>query len=190
MRDGAGMPGRRPTALTGALGFLALATGLVLALLAPAAAHDDKGILTVERAGSNGSGGVELVVLLRYSGDKEPVSTAEVSATADGPGGQVGPVPLIRTDVAGQYAGTLILGMPGDWTIHFSSPEPVASLDHPYVLVAPTTTTSTTATGGPSSDDGGEDDGASGTSVLVAGVGAGAVVVVGGVALFRRLRSR
>jgi hypothetical protein len=194
MRDGAGVPGRRPTALTGALGFLALATGLVLALVAPAAAHDDKGILTVERAGSNGSGGVELVVLLRYSGDKEPVSTAEVSATADGPGGQVGPVPLIRTDVAGQYAGTLVLSAAGGWTIHIASPKPVASLDHPYVLVAPTTTTSTTAvtttTGGPSSDDGGEDDGASGTSVLVAGVGAGAVVVVGGVALFRRLRSR
>jgi hypothetical protein len=187
------MPRRRPAALTGALGFLALATGLVLALGTPAAAHDDRGILTVERAESTGSSGVELVVLLRYSGDKEPVSNAEVSATADGPGGPVGPVSLVRTDVTGQYAGTLVLGAPGDWTIHVSAPTPLATLDHPYLLVAPTTTTSTsvvtTTTARPSNEDGGDDDSASDTSVVLAGVGVGTVVVVGGVALSRRVRS-
>jgi hypothetical protein len=190
------MAGRRPTALTGVLGFLALATGIVLALVTPAAAHDDKGIVTLERAEATGSGGVELVVLLRYSGDKEPVSNAEVSATADGPGGRLDPVRLLRTDVAGQYAGRLVLAAPGDWTIHVSSPKPLATLDHPYVLVASTTTTTTspsvvtTTTVDQSNDDGGDDDSAPGTSVVLAGVGAGAVVVVGGVALSRRMRSR
>lgn len=123
------------------LALLAAVVVGIAALAAPALAHDDQGLFSVTVSEPSGDLAYDLQVALIYSGDREPVEGANVTAVAEGPGGTAGPFTLEPTEEPGSYATTVTFPAPGEWTVRFTSITPSATIEHPIAVAAPATTT-------------------------------------------------
>ena len=122
-----------------------LVVALAIALAAPAAAHDDVGVITFTRAQSNDLS-IAVEVTIAYSVDREPAEDATVTAVAEQAGAPTG-TPIVLAEAApGTYAGVLAVDRGGTWTVRVTSLSPSASADTTVEVIAPTTTTTTTPT--------------------------------------------
>lgn len=128
---------------------IALTVGVVPS---PAAAHDDAGQIALVGTGI----GVEamtgdFVVDVSFQNDGHGAPAATVTLVAeDGAGNRIGPVAMSATQPDGRYAGSLTFPAPGAWTVRVTSLSPSASLEVPFVVMAPpTSTTSAPATSAP-----------------------------------------
>ena len=189
--------------------FAAIAsiTAIVLVLvgsIAPAAAHEGGGTMTVESAEPTDSGSVRYVVRLIWNNDGHPAAAADTTMTAV-PVGADGtaqtPVTLEPVDDDGRFAATVEFSSPGAWTVRFTAITPEATLEVAQQIDPPPTTTSTaapsttsseagvptTATDAPDDDDEDGEASKAGTIVFVAVM---VVLAAGAVALGRRQRQR
>ena len=181
---------------------LALAVLVGVALGAPpAAAHEGKGVLTVEEATVSPSG-VRYVVRLIWENDGDAAIDSTITATPIDPAGSPQtPVALTPIDADGRYGASVELPSPGDWTVRFTAVTPTATIERVETVAQPETTTttsapSTTTTDAASTatsttvagdDQGDGDDDGSAAPVLVIG----AIVLaaaVGGFVFMRRRR--
>lgn len=185
-----------------------LFVGLALAWSAgPAAAHDGKGLITVENEAIDGTT-ADITVRVTWSSDGHPALDATVTAVVVASDGSSGtPVALSPLDDDGRYRGTVELPGSGRWTVRFTSIDPTGTIEASMAAATPETvpgsstappspteaTSPTTADEaaaseqGPSSSGGTGDDG---RGVLVAsGIAAVAIVVVGSL-VFRRIQQR
>ena len=163
-----------------------------------AAAHDDEGVLTVDVAEPAGDLTVDFQVNLIYSGDREPVEDASLTAVAEGPAGTAGPFTLDATEEPGRYATTITFPAAGDWVVRFTSITPGATVEHPLTVAGPATTTTVTP---PTTAESAEptstlevepvledDRSDSSAGTIAAALVVATVIVLGGALYFRRAR--
>jgi hypothetical protein len=131
------------------LGFGALLAALAAALLfaSPAAAHDDKAVITVEQAHPTPTS-THFVVKMVFSGDGDPVTDGSLTATPIAPGGAEGALVTMASNGDGTYSGEVPMPEPGSWKVRFTAIDPNGSFEHtqqvagsPTTTAAPTTTT-------------------------------------------------
>ena len=162
----------------------ALAVTLLLATAPAALAHGDDGFLELAATTPSGAMTSSYDVVLRYSGDGEPVSKASVTIVAERPGSTpIGPTVMTAGTQPGHYTATITFPTAGEWTVRFSSISPRATLEQAQtVKPAPTTTTApATTTTLPTLDlrPGDTDSGGSkGPGILVAALVATVIVGV------------
>lgn len=115
---------------------------MVLALTAlvaapPAAhAHGDEGEMTVTVTEPAADGSVVLEVGILFENDQELAEEAVVTAVLTGPDGTaVGPVEVPHTEGA-RYAATVTGLAVGDWTVEFTSVEPVSAATASFQIPA------------------------------------------------------
>lgn len=126
--------------------WLAAVICVLLALAAPAAAHEGAGALEVLSADPAGPLAVSYRVRLTFRADGHPARDATVTAVALTPDGSSStPQQLGPTAEEGVYAGTVTFPQPGAWTVRFTSVTPGATLERPETVTAPPTTASTRA---------------------------------------------
>ncbi len=191
--------------------FAAIAsiTAIVLVLvgsIAPAAAHEGGGTMTVESAEPTDSGSVRYVVRLIWNNDGHPAAAADTTMTAVPVGADdtaQTPVTLEPVDDDGRFAATVEFSSPGAWTVRFTSITPEATLEVPQQVDPPSTTTSTAAPSTTSSeavvrttatdppeDENKDEDGEASKAGTVVFVAVALVLASGAIALGRRQRQR
>lgn len=111
------------------LASLGVIAAVVLLAFAPVAgAHGGAGRLEVVSVTPTGTGAV-VTVRLTFVNDGEPVDTATVTVAGDdGSGRRLDPVPLTRTEQAGEYSGAVELPSAGTWNLRVTSVTPPATL--------------------------------------------------------------
>ena len=97
--------------------------------VAPAAAHDDTGKMTVTQSEQSAPLTVQLEVGLEYSGDGHLAEDATVQAVLTGPdGATVGPVAMERVAAdSALYSAQVEVPAPGTWAAQISSTDPTAT---------------------------------------------------------------
>ena len=177
--------------------LLAVAVVLGVALAAgPAAAHDDQGEMTVIDTVPAADGRtVRIDVGIVYSGDGHLADEAEVTVTGVGPdGAELDAAPLAHAS-GGRYSGTVVLDVPGAWSLTVTSTNPESSAPVEVVVEGPdATTTSTTEAATTSTTEAAEvtidSEPGEGASILVpvlSAIGV-ATLAIFGVALYLRGR--
>lgn len=99
------------------------------AAVAPVAvAHSDEGKLEVVSVTPSGTTAV-ITVRLTYGNDGEPVDAATVTVAGDdGAGVRLDPVPMKRTQAAGEYSADVTFPSAGSWNLRVTSVTPAATL--------------------------------------------------------------
>jgi len=117
----------RPSIPHQIVGVVCLMVAVVVA--APmAAAHGDEGKLEVVSVTPSGTTAV-ITVRLTYGNDAEPVDAATVTVAGDdGAGVRLDPVPMKRTQAAGEYSTEVTFPSAGTWNLRVTSVTPAASL--------------------------------------------------------------
>lgn len=110
------------------------------------AAHDDVGAMTVTATDAGDGTTIRLDVGLVYSSDGHHAGAATVTATATGPTGTVGPVPVPHVSGESRYAVDLTVPAAGDWAVSVTSTEPDAEGTAAVVVAPPAVATTTIAT--------------------------------------------
>jgi hypothetical protein len=174
------------------LGVLGLLTVAVVAPGAPAAAHDEVGVLAGEYVADPPASPAGVYrVRLTYENDGHPAEGATVTMTAsDGAGGAVGPTPMGEVDL-GEYEAAMTFPHAGSWTVSVVADAPAATLEQALTITEPppsTTTSTTEVDTDPIDDSASADDGdGPGAGVWIALV---AVLVAAGVVAVAILRRR
>lgn len=120
---------------------------LLVALAAPAAAHEGAGAIEVLSADPAGPLAVSYRVRVVFRADGHPARDATVTAVAVAPDGSSStPQQLAATSEEGVYTGTVAFPTPGAWTVRFTAVTPAATLERPETLRPPPTTASAPAT--------------------------------------------
>jgi hypothetical protein len=148
--------------LLAAIGLSAVVLALsAVGLTAPASAHEGPGILTVETDEPTPTGH-HYVIRLVWENDGHPAARdTTITATPFAPdGAPQTPIAMTPVDDDGRFEATVEMTQPGAWRIQFTSVSPVATVDHPVEVAAPTTTSTTATT---TTAEEGEDSAASGS---------------------------
>lgn len=130
--------------------LVAVAASAVWSAGSPAAAHDDKGVLTLVRSAPV-SGGVEITVSLVYSGDREPVDDADVTVEVLSPT-PVPAAPMTFSGTPGTYTATLAISPDAAAQLRLASSEPAATTNVEVKLAGDATASTTAATSSPTPD--------------------------------------
>lgn len=182
--------------------LLVVAVGFVPA----AGAHDDTGAMSVTATDVGDGTTIRLDVGLVYSSDGHHAGAADVTATATGPAGSVGRVPVPHVSGEERYTVDLVVPAPGDWTVTVTSTGPdaegTAAVTVAATTVPVTTTTLVTTTPEPTTTEPGRDEaddlvgvtmesdpeGGRVATVAAIAVGGAAFMAIAGVVIARRRR--
>jgi hypothetical protein len=174
---------------------LGLSFGAVLAMSAPALAHDDQGVLVGEYVADPADAPEGTYrVRLTYSNDGHPAEGATVTLTAaDGTGGVIAATPMSPVDV-GEYEAAVSFPNPGVWTVTVVAQAPAATFEQAVTIAEPEpSSTTTTTTAGTDLDAeaiaGSDDDGGSSTGLVIGVVVAVLVVAAAAAVVIWRRRA-
>lgn len=124
-----------------------IATAVALALTGPAGAHSDAGELSFTRSEQTGPNEIAIEVGIVYADDDHLAVDAAVTATLNGPAGDVvGPVELARVDPnSSLYAATVTVPGPGSWAVTANSTSPEGSVETEVDVIEATVDTTTSS---------------------------------------------